>query len=194
MDLKELHTPEIGEMKKFFEERTNNHINRVKKYAQKISDKFPELSGVVEQAKNHDSSKYESPEYESYLYITWSYKCKDDGKDFKIPDEIDDNAATLHHIKNNRHHPEFHDEGSNDKSLNRNDRDAVPERATDGTKMTNIDIAEMVSDWLAMSEEKGTSIKDWADKNINKRWNFTDDQVDLIYKLIDNIKIDDGKE
>jgi hypothetical protein len=51
--------------------------------------------------------------------------------------------------------------------------------------MPNMDIAEMAADWMAMSEEKGTEPKDWADKNVNVRWNFTPKQVDLIYELLE---------
>jgi hypothetical protein len=187
MNLNQIHTPNIEEMKNFFDKRTAKHINLVQKYAKKIADTNPKFSKIIEQASKHDSSKYEEPEYTPYLYITWDYKCKDEGKDFKIPDEINDNDATIHHIKHNRHHPEFHDEESGDDSINRNDRDATPEKATDASKMTDIDIAEMVADWCAMSEEKGNSPKSWADKNINNRWNFSDKQSDLIYKLINDI-------
>lgn len=176
-----------AEMKEFFDKRTKKHINLVKKYAQKIADTNPDLANVVDQASDHDASKYEEPEYTPYLYITWNYKCKDEGKDFKIPNNIDDNGATLHHIKQNRHHPEFHDADSGVDSLNRNNRDAVPERMTDASGMTNIDIAEMVADWCAMSEERGNSPISWADKNVNKRWSFSNSQSDLIYKLIKDI-------
>lgn len=110
MKLHELHDHEADEMRNFFDKRTKKHITLVQKYAQKIADTNPDLAPVVDQAAAHDASKYESPEYESYLYITWQYKCRDEGKDFAMPDHINDNAATLHHIKNNRHHPEFHDE------------------------------------------------------------------------------------
>jgi len=188
LNLDQIHTPEIKEMKDFFKSRTKRHIDLVQKYAQLIADTNSDLIDVVSQASKHDASKYEEPEYTPYLYITWNYKCKDEEKDFKIPDNINDNDATLHHIKHNRHHPEFHDSG--DDSLNRNDRDAVPERATDSSKMTDIDIAEMVADWCAMSEEKDNSPKSWADKNVNVRWNFTNKHADLIYKLIDDIWTD----
>ena len=38
-----------------------------------------------------------------------------------------------------------------------------------------------------MSEERGNSPQEWADKVINKRWKFTDEQVKLIYELLNNI-------
>ena len=57
----------------------------------------------------------------------------------------------------------------------------------DASEMTRLDIAEMVCDWCAVSEERGNTPKSWADKNVNVRWEFTDEQKDLIYELIDGI-------
>ena len=57
----------------------------------------------------------------------------------------------------------------------------------DATKMPDLDLAEMIADWLAVSEERGTDPKDWADKNVNIRWKFDDEQKDLIYELIEKI-------
>jgi hypothetical protein len=183
MNINEVFMP--PEMKTFFNERTEKHIGRVQKYCQKIADKFPNLAGVVNQAKTHDATKYEEPEFTPYVHLTWRYKCRDEGGDYEIP--MDHHEATMHHIKSNRHHPEFHDPGVNDKSLNRENRDAVPERPTNGTQMNDIDIAEMVGDWMAMSEEKGGNPKDWADKNVNKRWLFLERQIDMIYDIIDKV-------
>lgn len=90
------------------------------------------------------------------------------------------NESTQHHVLNNSHHPEFH----SDKRvgvINRSDRDKPPSEIIDATKMPDIDIGEMCADWFSMSEEKKSNPKDWADKNVNKRWKFTDEQKDLIY-------------
>jgi len=57
----------------------------------------------------------------------------------------------------------------------------------DAMKMDNLDIAEMVCDWCAMSEERGNTPMQWADKNVNVRWKFTDEQKDLIYDLMNKI-------
>jgi hypothetical protein len=45
----------------------------------------------------------------------------------------------------------------------------------------------MVADWFAMSEELGGHPKEWADKNINIRWKFNDNQIRLIYDLIQRV-------
>lgn len=95
------------------------------------------------------------------------------------------NSASEHHVHSNRHHPEFYDDTG---KINREDRDKKPDKIVDATKMEDLDIAEMISDWLAMSEERGNKCIDWADKNVNIRWKFTDKQKDLIYKLIKGIE------
>lgn len=74
---------------------------------------------------------------------------------------------------------------SGDDSLNRNDRDATPDRPTNAAGMNDVDIAEMVADWCAMSEEKGGHPQDWAAKNINVRWNFSDGMRRITMSQID---------
>jgi hypothetical protein len=90
----------------------------------------------------------------------------------------------MHHVKSNAHHPESHTEQKGE-LLNRENRDKPPKEIVDATKMGEIDIIEMVADWCAMSEEKGGNPKDWADKNVNIRWKFTDEQKEFIYSAIE---------
>ena len=183
------------QMKDFFNERTSQHISRVQKYAKSIEEYDPvKFKGLVTQAKHHDDSKWEEPEYSPYLFITWEYKCKDDGTKFIVSDGMRErmSKATEHHVKNpnNRHHPES---GSRTKTdlINRENRDKpIKGRTIDAKHMNNVDIGELVADWLSMGEEKGTSTKKWADDNIGKRWDFSVDQKNTIYDLIDNIKVD----
>ena len=175
--------PISNEMRNHFASRTRNHIDLVRYFCTKIAaldSRFANLSGST-----HDASKYEEPELTPYIYISWQYKLKDAGLDYKMPDVIQGmmNKATEHHIKNNSHHPEYHFDGKID-LINRNDRDKIPDKIIDATSMDYLSIGEMVADWCAMSKEKSGNPIDWAYKNINKRWKFTDTQVDLIYYLI----------
>jgi len=180
---------EYKKMKDWFEKRTKKHIELVQKYCEKLveydEDKYGEL---IERGEVHDASKFKSPEMDPYIYTTWKYKCEADGVDFDCPKEMEDKMtdATEHHILNNRHHPEFHCDKT-DNLINENNRDAPPEEMIDATKMGDIDIGEMVADWCAVSEERGNTPKSWADKNVNVRWEFTDLQEDLIYELIDAV-------
>jgi len=177
------------EMTDWFDKRTNRHIDLVGKYCRKIADLGDErFEGILDRAETHDACKFESPEYEPYVWVTWQYKCKDDGREFEGPDNIDDlmNQATEHHVKNNRHHPEFHCK-KDVELINRADRDEPIDELIDGTEMEDLDLAEMVADWCAMSEERDNTPKKWADKNVNVRWGFTPEQKKTIYELIDRI-------
>ena len=55
---------------------------------------------LIERGKIHDQSKLSNPERDPYIFITWQYKCKDDGVDFDISPEMEDemNQATQHHV------------------------------------------------------------------------------------------------
>lgn len=182
------------EMEDWFITRTDKHVSLVQKYAKKIEEAFPNLKGLVEQASTHDDTKYDEPEKTPYIFITWQYKMKDDGKEWKAPDDIKDmmNKATNHHVtsQKNRHHPESTC-GKKTGLINRENRDAPPSGLVDGTKMNDIDIGEMCADWMSMSEEKGSTPQSWAKKNINIRWKFDEKQVELINKILDEVW--DGK-
>ena len=180
---------ETKEMKDWFEKRTRRHIALVQKWADKIEEYDPKrFAGLRKQAEHHDDSKFESPEYEPYLFISWQYKCKDEGKTFDPPADLKEkmSKATEHHVKHNWHHPEFH--STKEVGLiNREDRDKPPAQMVDATEMPELDVAEMVADWLGMSEEKNSDPKDWAKKNVNVRWKFAPKQVKLINELVKEI-------
>jgi len=174
----------------FYYTRTRNHVSLVEKYIEKIYNlyrtKYPTLP--VRQMF-HDQSKYQEPEFTPYVFLTWKYHCKDLNIPFETTKELEKEIreATYHHCKNNRHHPEFHDTTTSIDSINSKDRDKPPEKLIDATKMWDVDIAEMVADWCAMSEERGNTPQEWAKMNIGTRWKFTQDQEKLIYNLIDQV-------
>ena len=77
------------------------------------------------------------------------------------------NKATHHHVTINDHHPEFHYPGNKKDLLlsNSKDRDdPLQNKIIDATIMPMNDMAEMVCDWCAMSEERHNSPMDWAKK------------------------------
>lgn len=195
-----------SEMRQWYEDRTARHIDLVKKYCrlidiyetarfnhgfEVITDPSFGGSGIrLSEMECHDKSKLEEPERTPYIYISWQYKMKDEKKEFQPPADIKEmmSRATFHHIKYNPHHPEAWDD-----SVKLQDRDSINRdkpiswTVTDASKMPDFYIAEMVADWMAISEEKGTSVKDWADKNVNIRWKFTEQQTALIYELISEV-------
>lgn len=182
------------EMMDHFTTRTNYHISLVNKYLEKIAElNLPEVNNLILIQDSHDKSKFEEPEYTPYLHANWKNKLKDEGKDYLPPKEIEGamHLATYHHVKSNKHHPEFWDDSTTIESINPKDRDSAPKIMVDGTKMPFTHLAQMIADWTAMDEEKSSdkalgrfSAKAWADKNINVRWRFNDTQVEFIYRLI----------
>jgi hypothetical protein len=177
------------EMSDWSEARTSKHIGFVRGFIDKLPDMIP--SEKEDRKRNHDQSKFKSPEYEPYIWINWKYKCLDDGvnfDDYNPPSDLADqmNTATHHHITNNTHHPEYHSPDQTD-LLNRDDRDKPPEKMVDATAMPDGDIMEMCCDWAGMSQERGGDPSDWAKKNVNVRWKFDKEQEALIYSTLDAI-------
>lgn len=175
------------EKRDYFKKRTDYHVGLVRKYIDEICDSgyFTFTDDLKARKEDHDQSKYHQPEIAPYVYITWKYN-PDEGKSYTLSDEMNEQLrnATYHHVKTNRHHPEYHDPITTIDSINQKDRDQVPSEIVDGTAMTDVDIAEMCADWMAVSHERGTNPIEWADKNINKRWKFTDHQIELIYAIL----------
>jgi hypothetical protein len=182
-----------AEMKEYFKLRTRAHLYLVRKWSDKIAKNFNDLEYGINmtlferERDDHDEFKFFEPEYTPYLFITWNYRCKRLGVPFLIDKEIEDqmHAATLHHIKHHRHHPEFWTDTA---LLNRADRDKPAESIVDATNMPLTYVAAMVADWLAMSEELESDPVDWEMKNVNVRWAFNQDQVDLIREIINRFR------
>lgn len=181
------------EMREYFTLRTRAHLFLVRKWSDYIAglnDPRIERDLLDLERDEHDYHKWEEPELTPYIFITWNYLCRRKGFDFRIPDEMKElmHEATFHHIKLHKHHPEYWDDNVTIQSLNKDDRDRPTGGAlVDGTCMPLTYVAAMVADWLAMSEELGGHPKDWADKNVNIRWKFSKEQIDLIYFLIERV-------
>ena len=177
--------------KKIFEERTNRHISLVQKYGNAIGKIGVLLPNVfLFDMEHHDSSKFESPEYEPYVELTWlhkQYKKNDHSKHMseKLGRLI--REATMHHIMTNPHHPEYWDDNFTSDMLNKADRDKSSGTLVSALKMPDWALAEMVCDWCAMSEELGSNPNKWADDNIGKRWLFSYNQIKKIYYFIDKL-------
>mgnify|MGYP003423105453 FL=1 len=173
------------EMIKHFEDRTNRHINLVRQSIKKIVNKFPEFSKLLDRGKVHDDSKFKEPERTPYIFLTWQNKTDRNGSPTDHPMKIDKGVmqqATLHHITTNSHHPEYWDKlGANVDINNRNNANFI----VDATKMPPLDIAEMIADWNAMSEELRTNTpRQWFNKQREVRWHFSQEQEQLIDKLL----------
>jgi len=178
-----------------FIKRTKYHIALVGEAINKIVEAFPEFSELLDRASIHDASKFIEPERTPYIEISWRHKIEDEkgdydpynNKGYKTPGTLtkdDENKATVHHITSNSHHPEYHLEDKSNANINAEDRNKS-DKIVDATRMPDLDIAEMIADWQAMSEELQTNTaREWYNKQKDVRWNFSEHQEALIDKLL----------
>src|SRR5436189_4472172 len=121
------------EMLAFYERRTNEHIERVRRCLTLLAAVTEYGEELIERAKVHDASKFGAEERIPYVWLTEYHRCRRNGKSFEYPEGIAEKVkqAINHHVKSNRHHPEFH---------------------ADLNDMSNVDLIEMVCDWTAMAQ------------------------------------------
>jgi hypothetical protein len=175
------------EMIDWYETRTRTHIGLVQEVSIQIGKYFPRFEHrLLNIVSRHDQSKFHEPELTPYIFLSWFYHV--DGYEYPEGVEALTKEATLHHIKHNKHHPDYWDPDFSPDNVNSKDRDAPPDKLVNGTLMPDIYIAEMCADWAAMGKEKGNSPIEWADKNVNVRWEFHPRQVDLIYVILEAIE------
>ena len=158
-----------AEMIAFFERRTSEHIERVRKCLSVMAAVTEYGLELSKRANVHDASKFGPDERIPYIWLTEFHRCRRYGQSFDYPDGMADRirVAIDHHMTSNRHHPEFH---------------------ADPNDMSEVDLIEMVCDWTAMSQEfgqDGGSARGWADKTIGTRVHFNDDKRRFIYAMID---------
>ena len=155
----------------FYERRTNEHIERVRRcltLMAKVTDYGEEL---IERARVHDASKFGPDERIPYVWLTEYYRCRRNGEPFAYPEGVAEQVkrAIHHHLTTNRHHPESH---------------------ADPNDMSGVDLIEMVCDWTAMAQEFGQdsgSARGWADKTIGKRVAFNAEKRQFIYEMIEEL-------
>ena len=163
------------EMREHFDKRMKRHIDSVNYFARKLSLHFP----------NHDVDKFLPENLDIQTKFSWS--CFID-KPLKEDDRKELDRITLEHITTQWHHPECWVE---DKSVLKNFTRHIPTMNLDCSKMPNIAIYEMCCDWCAMAKQFHNSPMTWADKTVNKRWLFTEEQVTMIYDTLKSLSKDE---
>lgn len=102
------------------------HIERVAQ----LLDVF--IAQLKARALSHDASKIEEPEFEEFVKRTGALKGLTYGSD-EYKEQLKLLAPALtHHYQNNRHHPEFFDNGINGMNL--------------------VDLVELMADWKGATE------------------------------------------
>jgi hypothetical protein len=156
---------QFGKMTSYYHKRTEEHIQRVRNNIKIIVDKHhPTVNNgiLLQRCETHDLSKWQPPEHDPYIWMTWWYKEKDNGFEYPCGVEAQTEMAWEHHYKNNRHHTRYHNSPKD---------------------MTNEDIAEMVCDHAAMSQELGSSLINWTKQNTVVK-DFDLSQINLIWELV----------
>ena len=162
-------TEPTPQMVAFYEQRTNEHIARVRKCLLLMATATEYGEELTERAKAHDASKFGPEERLPYIWLTEFHRCRRSREPFTYPPGMEARVrgAIDHHMKNNRHHPDFH---------------------VDPNDMTEVDLIEMVCDWTAMAQEfgqDGGSARGWADRTIGRRIHLNDARRRFVYEMID---------
>ena len=97
------------EMKKYYIERTKQHITNVRRVFFKIIKNIKinnvDYNKLYENIVNHDDTKWSDEQREPYIIFSWKMKNKE-----KLTEEEQENFnnAWEHHYMNEAHHPERH--------------------------------------------------------------------------------------
>jgi Family of unknown function (DUF5662) len=159
------------EMQAFYERRTNEHIERVRRCLALLAQVTDYGDELLQRASVHDASKFGPDERVPYVWLTEYHRCRRAGEPFQYPEGVEERVrrAIRHHVTTNRHHPEFH---------------------ADPNDMSEVDLIEMVCDWTAMAQEFGEgggSARGWADKVVGKRVAFDAEKRRFIYRMIEEL-------
>jgi hypothetical protein len=113
-----------------FKEKEDLTMKETKKHIETVNEMVSKFIKIIsKQAKGHDQSKLEEPEFSTFKIYTEKLKNSTYGSDEYKGFLKDMKPALDHHYKNNSHHPEHHDKG------------------IDG--MNLVDLLEMFCDWKA---------------------------------------------
>ena len=166
-----MQTEPTPEMVAFFERRTQEHIERVRRCLLLLAKVTGHGAELEERGTVHDASKLGPEERVPYVWLTEYHRRRRRGEAFEYPKGVATQVkeAIHHHVTTNRHHPEFH---------------------ADPNDMSEVDLIEMVCDWTAMAQElgeEGGSARAWADKMMGTRVAFNAEKRRFIYRMIEEL-------
>ena len=149
--------------------RIKNHIMRVRFFYSKLvaADMIPIADIDLVRLKYHDKDKLKVKNLvrQSFRYLPQPLSEREKWAIHNV---------VMEHIKSNKHHCEYWNDGDYASSGN------------DCTKMDSTYLFEMCADWAATAEENGgqpSSLFEWCDRVINKKFMFTDEQVAIVNRV-----------
>ena len=121
-------------------------------------------------AKNHDASALLEPEKSFYDQYRPLLNSLEYGSEAYMDALEEFKPAITHHYRKNRHHPEHHENGIDD--------------------MTLLDILEMVVDWRAAIDRKGTDEKvlDGFDRTV-ERFKISPQLANVIRNTVEELEL-----
>jgi hypothetical protein len=139
--------------------QTQTHIMTVKSLLDQVCDEL-KIRG-----RDHDASKLENPEFDTFCIYTKKLAGMTYGSDEYKQCLSEMKPALDHHYANNRHHPEHFPKGIDDMNL--------------------IDLIEMFCDWKAatLRHNDGNIVK--SIEHNSKRFNMSEQLVKILMNSID---------
>ena len=147
-----------------YRRRIKAHIERVKYFYVKIvyADLIPKMEDIdIDRVLNHDKDKLKLKNLvrQAFRYIPGPLSDKE---------KLAIHNVVMEHIKSNKHHCEYWSDGD------------YASEGNDCTRMEDTYLYEMCADWAATSEENGSGLMEWYEKVVNKKFLFSDRQVEII--------------
>ena len=137
---------------------TYEHIKEVRTNINKV------IYDLIDRANRHDASKLVSPEVEAFDKLTPILKTLEYGSE-EYQKNLDELGVALeHHYANNRHHPQWHENGIKGMNL--------------------VDIVEMLCDWgAAVKRMNKGSIEESIEIN-QERFGYSDELKQIFYNTL----------
>jgi hypothetical protein len=161
----------IGDLKEGEYDSTEDTKKHIANVAGKI---MRMIDALTNRAKVHDKSKLESPEKEDFDKFTPRLAGMDYGGDEYKQCLKDMEPTIAHHHANNRHHPEFHENGIADMNL--------------------IDVFEMFADWCAATERHDTGNIFKSIELNQKRFGYSDELAAIMVNTAKSMKMGKGAD
>ncbi len=138
----------VTDYRNYIDEHRLNIKKAFDLYKDDISEYFDcNMEDLLNRVIYHDMIKYSSEEFESYRQFFYP-------KDSETPDKNKMNYGWLHHIHSSTHHWNYWI--------------IIDEDGETILDMPNIDIAEMLLDWISMGIKFNSSAKNWYLEHYDK--------------------------